>query len=76
MLSRYEKETIIIFNEAEEEAIISTLSNGVVDRFIKAGYEPEKLDKDSYRFRVSKESIKVLILGDKRKGFYPSGKNI
>lgn len=75
MLSNYEKETIIRFNEEEETAIVTTLSKKVADRYIKGGYQPEMLDIDSYSFEIPKRKLKVLQSDDTRKAFYPSGKN-
>lgn len=75
MLSKYEKETIIRFNEEEENAIVTTLSKKVANRYIKGGYQPEMLDVDSYSFEVPKRKLKMIERNDNRKAFYPSGKN-
>lgn len=75
MFSKIEKETIIIFNEEEENATVTTLSKKVADRYIKSGYKPFMIDVESYRFKVSKRYIKTLICNEKRKSFYLSGKN-
>lgn len=75
MLSKYEKETIIRFNEEEDTAIVSTLSKKVAERYIKAGYKPVMLDTDSYRFEIQKGNNKTLLNNDKRKSFYPAGRN-
>ncbi|MGS2776964.1 hypothetical protein ACVBAX_06250 [Robertmurraya sp. GLU-23] len=75
MLSRLEKETIIIFNEEDEVATVSTLSKKVANRFKKAGYSHTMLDTDSYLFEIPKRNIKILEDNNKRKSFYPSGKN-
>jgi hypothetical protein len=75
MLNKYEMETIIIFNEEEDTAIVSTLSKKVANRFMKAGYQPTMLDAESYRFTVSKRSLKVLVNDETRKSFYPAGLN-
>ncbi|MBR7798295.1 hypothetical protein GT022_20040 [Agaribacter marinus] len=60
MLSKFEQETIILFNDEEETATVSTLSSKVAERIKKAGYEPEMLDKDSYKFTLSKHDLRIL----------------
>jgi hypothetical protein len=75
MLLKYEKETVIIFNEEEECAIVSTTSSKTAKRMVKAGYKAIMRDIESYRFEVQKRSLKILIPNQKRKSFFPTGKS-
>lgn len=68
-------ETIIIFNEEDDFATVTTVSKKVANRFIKGGHVPKILDVDSYRFEVPKRGIKILLKNEKRKSIYPAGKN-
>jgi hypothetical protein len=40
--SREENETVVIFNEASQDAIITTASPGFFNRLIRAGWTPEE----------------------------------
>jgi adenylylsulfate kinase-like enzyme len=72
MLSKYEMETIMIFSEEEDTAIVSTLSKKVANRLIKVGYQPEILDVDSYRFVIAKKDLRFLDTDKKIKKFTAS----
>lgn len=54
-----EQETIIRFDEKEDDAVIYTASKSVADKLIKAGLEPNELDNSSWEFILPKHTIKV-----------------
>lgn len=71
-LSKYEQETIINWNKADDLVSISTFDKALANKLLKAGYRPteQRLFENnimSYEFEVSKD---VLAVGLKKKYHY------
>ena len=62
-LSREEQETIIIFNEAEGTATISTTSDRVRGHLLRAGLTPESEHGPEASFSIPKTAIKCRPKG-------------
>lgn len=56
-LKKYERETVITFNELEKEALIYTSNRGILTKCNKAGYELVREDKFSKQFKCPKRCI-------------------
>ncbi len=56
---RQERETVIVFNEADNSASIWTASEPVYRRLKKLGYEPVEDNERSARFVMAKRDIKL-----------------
>jgi hypothetical protein len=57
--TRIERETIINFNEDDEEASIWTASETVYRRLIKIGYVPHEDNERSAAFKMPKRDIRL-----------------
>jgi len=65
-LSKYEKETIIYFNDAEDEAIIYTCNNSLknkLDKFCEKSSEIIVIKEDEFskEYKIPKKWIKVKM---------------
>ncbi len=56
---RQERETVIVFNEADDSASIWTASERVYRRLKKQGYEPVKDTERSARFEIPKKCVSI-----------------
>jgi hypothetical protein len=57
--SRLENETVILFNDAEEEALVNTASPAVYRRLVKLGYAATRYNDNRARFLVPKRDVKL-----------------
>ncbi len=56
---RQERETVIVFNEADSSASVWTASESVYRRLKKQGYEPVEDTERSARFEVPKKRVSI-----------------
>jgi hypothetical protein len=56
---RFERETIINFNEADETASVWTASESIYRRLLKLGYEPREDGERHAAFEMPKKDIKL-----------------
>lgn len=70
-ISRREQETIITFNQEDEEAELYTASPAIYRRMLKRGFKAEKWDEDSWVFKMPRQCVKLpskpRVLTEKQK---------
>ncbi len=61
MLTPYERETIILFNDSDELGSIYTCSPRVYRRLIKAGLKPIREEGSAYWFEIDKTCVRLKV---------------
>jgi hypothetical protein len=57
--SRLENETLVLYNEAEDIAIVNTASPTIYRRLTRLGYVPQRVTQHRARFLVPKRDIRL-----------------
>ena len=57
--SRLENETVIVFNDAEPDAIVDTASPPVYRKMVKRGYRPSRETANRATFLVPKRAVRL-----------------
>jgi hypothetical protein len=64
--TRLERETVIVWNEAEEDALVTTISEGIVKKLEKAGHRRIPDIPGLIRYSVPKRCIRIGKLAKKQ----------
>jgi hypothetical protein len=64
-LTREERESVLVWNEAEETAILTTSSPFVRDRLLKRGLRPREIGPVTWQFELPKRGLRYRVPGQK-----------
>src|SRR5262245_13762639 len=56
---KFERETVIVFNDEEEFANVWTASNGTYKKLLKSGYKPTEDNERSATFKIPKKCVSL-----------------